>query len=671
VRSLISLAILLLSAFNASAQDLCQDPRGYVKGGFDMSEIVCHNENIRITNTANVEDARYFYNYQGESFDEAYAMGQPSLDFSRVEKSAVYTVLQVGKINGKDAVDCKKIRVRFANVPVYSYTVCPGAKMMLNIAIPEHELNDFTNYEIKIDDKTVNAPGGQAYRNSFEMTKSPTVIHVTGSGSTKTCPSSSTPVEIQNFHKDIKYDNYTAISSLTLLDEKQVRIDFKGQYNMEHTLYKYPAGSNADLATPVQADLLPGAPYVDQIALPDRSYCYYLKANRANCSFISFRSADFCTIPLKEQPTQDLAMNAVTWVKYPGPTEYRRLQESLAQPYHLTIQRVEDAEVVFTTKGEITDFLHEDRDVECSKRYCYRVIVNHRGYINGVNFDGNSYSNSVCLDHRLEDLKAPLGAYVSTEDMKNTVHFSQPQQVVFPPLTWELYREDGATFVPVATREGGANLADTLARLTKSETYKLRYVDACENESEYSGPMKSIYLSEDGDNTLDWTKGNPYDAEDIVHFEVIYRDGNTTLDTKREGPQTYSHVVTSTEFVNEGTFIIRATSSSGATSLSNPLTISVNGALFLPSAFTPNLDGSNEYFYAKGSISSIASFQMDIYSTSGQKIAEVLDPSERSGWDGRMPDGKLAQTGTYLYRIKAEMKSGKVLTKNGSFILIR
>jgi gliding motility-associated-like protein len=347
------------------------------------------------------------------------------------------------------------------------------------------------------------------------------------------------------------------------------------------------------------------------------------------------------------------------------------LQESVVHPYYLAIQRVEDAEVLFTKNGEITDFTHEDRDVTCSKRYCYRVIINHRGYINGVNFDGNTYSNPVCLDHRLEDMEAPMDAFVSTENAKNTVHFTAPQQAAFPPLTCELYREDGAAFVPIARVESATSIADTLAPLSRSETYKVRYLDACENESEYSGALKSLFLSEDGDNTLDWTKGNPFDSVSLTQFEIIYKDGNQVLATKREGPQVYSHIVTSTEFVNEGTFLVQATAANGKKSLSNPLTISVNGALFLPNAFTPNADGDNEYFYAKGSINSIAHFQMDIYSPSGQKIAEVLDPAETAGWDGRLPDGNMAQTGTYLYRIKAEMKSGKILSKNGSFILIR
>jgi gliding motility-associated-like protein len=120
--------------------------------------------------------------------------------------------------------------------------------------------------------------------------------------------------------------------------------------------------------------------------------------------------------------------------------------------------------------------------------------------------------------------------------------------------------------------------------------------------------------------------------------------------------------------VTEGTFIVRAVSTDGRVSDSNPVRFFVRGALFMPNVFTPNSDGHNDTFGAKGSLSSIEKFQMDIFAPNGQKIAEVTDPM--SGWDGKLPNGLLAPTGSYFYHIKAEMKSGQVLSKNGSFVVI-
>ena len=59
---------------------------------------------------------------------------------------------------------------------------------------------------------------------------------------------------------------------------------------------------------------------------------------------------------------------------------------------------------------------------------------------------------------------------------------------------------------------------------------------------------------------------------------------------------------------------------------------------------------------------------MEIYSPSGQKIADITDPVK--GWDGKLPNGDRAIFGSYLYILKAEMANGQMLNKNGSFVLL-
>lgn len=71
--------------------------------------------------------------------------------------------------------------------------------------------------------------------------------------------------------------------------------------------------------------------------------------------------------------------------------------------------------------------------------------------------------------------------------------------------------------------------------------------------------------------------------------------------------------------------------------------------VFIPNAFTPNGDGSNELFYFEGV--GIKSYRAMIYTRWGQQIYQWTEKDEVRGWDGTMPNGTKAMSGTYLYKI--------------------
>ena len=71
MRLLFTLAFIILTSHSLVwGQSICTDPR-FGRGGFILgNNDFCHDEKINIINTAIVEEARYYYNYQGESYDE-------------------------------------------------------------------------------------------------------------------------------------------------------------------------------------------------------------------------------------------------------------------------------------------------------------------------------------------------------------------------------------------------------------------------------------------------------------------------------------------------------------------------------------------------------------------------------------------------------------------------
>ncbi|MEO6902192.1 MAG: gliding motility-associated C-terminal domain-containing protein [Bacteroidia bacterium] len=92
----------------------------------------------------------------------------------------------------------------------------------------------------------------------------------------------------------------------------------------------------------------------------------------------------------------------------------------------------------------------------------------------------------------------------------------------------------------------------------------------------------------------------------------------------------------------------------------------VNSGFIIPNVFTPNNDGTNDFFTIVGK--GIASLHAEIFNRWGQKEYQWDAPN--GGWDGRK-NGKLSPEGTYFVIITAKGMDGKDLIEKGSFTLLR
>jgi gliding motility-associated-like protein len=94
--------------------------------------------------------------------------------------------------------------------------------------------------------------------------------------------------------------------------------------------------------------------------------------------------------------------------------------------------------------------------------------------------------------------------------------------------------------------------------------------------------------------------------------------------------------------------------------------------LLMPTAFTPNNDGLNDYFYplTRG-INKVRRFV--IYNRLGELVFEKRDfkPNDRSfGWNG-IYKGNLQPSGSFIYFVEAECDLGNVLNTKGNVVLMR
>ncbi len=79
---------------------------------------------------------------------------------------------------------------------------------------------------------------------------------------------------------------------------------------------------------------------------------------------------------------------------------------------------------------------------------------------------------------------------------------------------------------------------------------------------------------------------------------------------------------------------------------------------FLPNAFTPNGDGTNEFFKGTGFTRYISDFELKIYNRWGELVFETEDIDE--SWDGiNQRNGERALGGVYLYVVNLEGLNGK------------
>jgi gliding motility-associated-like protein len=96
--------------------------------------------------------------------------------------------------------------------------------------------------------------------------------------------------------------------------------------------------------------------------------------------------------------------------------------------------------------------------------------------------------------------------------------------------------------------------------------------------------------------------------------------------------------------------------------------VSVRGNIYIPNAFSPDGDGLNDIFKAKGI--DIVEFKMEIFDRWG----ELVFKSDRieNGWNGAKLDSDYyAQSGMYTYTVVAREAHGEIFEIIGHVMLLR
>lgn len=105
-------------------------------------------------------------------------------------------------------------------------------------------------------------------------------------------------------------------------------------------------------------------------------------------------------------------------------------------------------------------------------------------------------------------------------------------------------------------------------------------------------------------------------------------------------------------------------------SITDEINIDKDCYIDVPNSFTPNGDGTNDYFLPRQLLSEgVVGFHMSIFNRWGEKVFETTSRNGR-GWDGRLND-KDQPVGVYIYMIDVIYKNGRTESYKGNLTLLR
>lgn len=313
---------------------------------------------------------------------------------------------------------------------------------------------------------------------------------------------------------------------------------------------------------------------------------------------------------------------------------------------------------------------YADVAVECPDEYCYQVIGTTAA-------NALSISNIVCVKAISADIPPPVQNVRATiEDGLPLIQWNLPDGTAATAFT--LFRADNGGNYRELGKTNNLSFRDTAGNANtniNTYCYQVRYTDACGNTSEPSQEACPILLTKKLADTsaeamaLNWTAYQKWvNGVQAYVIEKTDEQGNVYEETPLGGALAYevsNEPDTTTQVLR---FRVKAilNGTPSQISYSNVIEIIQPLQIHLPTAFTPNDDGLNDVFQAKGLF--INQYKIIIYNRWG----EVVFASDKlsDGWDGKAVN-RDAPAGTYVYQVETEDFTGRTYQKKGSFTLIR
>jgi len=405
------------------------------------------------------------------------------------------------------------------------------------------------------------------------------------------------------------------------------------------------------------------------IAVNTNRFCYTLQLEDT-CAHKGEYSQSHCTILLTTNSTNNYH-NELSWLAYDYWDNQLSHYEIWRKPQDQS-SFVKITEVSGTRQSFIDSFL-------CKKEYCYFVKAVNRNRVY------TSTSNRACQTplYKEPEFNVPI-ELVTIENNK------------FIKINWKkypVYIRGGKYRLEKAINNGGnsftqvlttANLsAEDLAADFKSASfqYRLRYVDHCGGLGPDGRPSNSIHFSSpDISGTIninwnayrDWSSGvREYKVQYLntsgSYLDYASVDGNTTtLNNIEVGSFGMDSLCLRVVAVKDTSILVE--------SISNLNCFVDKSEIWVPTAFSPNNDGTNDVFkvFARNVRGDDPNpsyrFSCQVFNRWGQKVFETFDFNQ--SWDGKF-NGKAAIRGLYIVKVYAVGFDGEAFRYNGTLSIER
>ncbi len=318
-----------------------------------------------------------------------------------------------------------------------------------------------------------------------------------------------------------------------------------------------------------------------------------------------------------------------------------------------------------------------DKDL-CNDSYCYFIIAT------SPDSDIQSVSNTICLQ--------PLYQLPSATFAKRTTIISNK----IPLTEWHDYNQARNKLYYIDRNTGNSGWIDDYAITTDTffydslaniysdyYAYRIRSLDSCGNLDDIpTQPTNTILLkiekNEANQIILSW---NPY--PEIIPGGLTYllekQDEDSTFKVITSLPSGTTRYIDNNIYPDENRpfcYRIRASfgTDSSYESVSNIACMLFPSRIYLPTAFSPNNDGINDYFsiYSTSLFEKTGNENVDfiltVFNQWGEILFQTTNPREK--WDGTFK-GKTVPEGVYYYSVFARGMDYSTYKLSGTIQIIR
>ena len=549
--------------------------------------------------------------------------------------------------------------VRVNNEPFFTTSACNNSILQVNI--PDSSINYFDYYEITWDDgnptekvnnsdlpfsKTKNYLSNQPTRNIKVEGKF--LVPVTGCTATI-----SRTIEMKSG------SNYPNIDYLEVLDQNRIKLIFSGAANQFYDVYKRKNNEINTFGSPSYS-LRPGE---HELAINSKEQLCFSLFRNFGCIETS---GEICTVNLDSIKEVGLD-NFISWNSHPN---NNRVYFGGGIPDGQT-KKIAQTLLVNSVDSSfqipVNGASYSDNSIDCKKKVCYQIKTVVSGNARGsdqIPFSGVSVSNLGCSDRSNFKPDSLSNLWVTIEDNHPKISFIDNSNW---PLEKEIFYlnhfKNGAFAIIDSTIEN--SIITNVDASSSSNCFLISYKDICGNTSKPSPEVCSILLETDGSKEISWQRTIPFSMQNITRYEILALDENTQNFNSIYSNNSFDNGQLEPDlenFENDALFYIRAISDNGLESNSNIVSIPISSKIFIPTAFSPNNDGTNEYFEVFGNTKTFLSFEIFVYNKWGQIIYQSADKNFK--WDGKFK-GKAIPKGIYSYLIDGLSSRKESISKQG------